>query len=96
MGKGGDDTLFATRQGPVSFKASRGRTFAVVESLESVSRLVTLRASRGDRGTRLLDPRLQVDVDDVRSARSRGSPHCGDAACAWTAAGLQLCIKKCS
>ena len=37
VGKGGDDTLFATRDGPVSFKASRGRTFAVVESLESVS-----------------------------------------------------------
>ena len=31
VGKGGDDTLFATRDGEVSFKASRGRTFAVVE-----------------------------------------------------------------
>ena len=37
VGKGGDDTLFAMRDGRVSFKASRGRTFAVVESLESVS-----------------------------------------------------------
>ncbi len=37
VGKGGDDTLFAMREGRVSFKASRGRTFAVVESLESVS-----------------------------------------------------------
>jgi large subunit ribosomal protein L27 len=37
VGKGGDDTLFATRDGRVSFTSSRGRTFAVVESLESVS-----------------------------------------------------------
>jgi large subunit ribosomal protein L27 len=37
VGKGGDDTLFATRDGQVSFRASRGRTFAVVESVESVS-----------------------------------------------------------
>ncbi len=36
VGTGGDDTVFATRDGQVSFKSSRGRTFAVVESLESV------------------------------------------------------------
>ena len=33
VGKGGDDTLFATRAGQVSFRESRGRTFAVVETL---------------------------------------------------------------
>ena len=32
VGKGGDDTLFATRDGQVSFRESRGRTFAVVET----------------------------------------------------------------
>jgi ribosomal protein L27 len=32
VGKGGDDTLFATRDGQVSFTQSRGRTFAVVEA----------------------------------------------------------------
>ena len=38
VGKGGDDTLFAMRDGPGELpRASRGRTFAVVESLESVS-----------------------------------------------------------
>jgi large subunit ribosomal protein L27 len=31
VGKGGDDTLFATRDGQVSFRESRGRTFAVVD-----------------------------------------------------------------
>jgi large subunit ribosomal protein L27 len=32
VGKGGDDTLFATRDGQVSFRESRGRTFAVVDT----------------------------------------------------------------
>jgi large subunit ribosomal protein L27 len=31
VGKGGDDTLFATRPGQVRFHESRGRTYAVVE-----------------------------------------------------------------
>ena len=31
VGKGGDDTLFATRAGVVSFHESRGRRFASVE-----------------------------------------------------------------
>ena len=31
VGKGGDDTLFATRPGTVTFRESRGRKFAVVE-----------------------------------------------------------------
>jgi large subunit ribosomal protein L27 len=31
VGKGGDDTLFATRAGQVRFHKSRGRTYAVVD-----------------------------------------------------------------
>ncbi len=31
VGKGGDDTLFATRAGQVRFHESRGRTFAIVD-----------------------------------------------------------------
>lgn len=30
VGKGGDDTLFATRAGTVGFRASRGRRYATV------------------------------------------------------------------
>ena len=31
VGKGGDDTLFATRAGSVTYHASRGRTYASVD-----------------------------------------------------------------
>jgi large subunit ribosomal protein L27 len=31
VGKGGDDTLFALRDGTVSFRSSRGRRFATIE-----------------------------------------------------------------
>jgi large subunit ribosomal protein L27 len=34
VGKGGDDTLFATRDGVVTFRTSRGRRFAGVSSAE--------------------------------------------------------------
>jgi large subunit ribosomal protein L27 len=32
VSKGGDDTLFATREGVVAFERSRGRTYATVTS----------------------------------------------------------------
>ena len=35
VGKGGDDTLFATRPGTVTFRESRGRKFAVVEPISA-------------------------------------------------------------
>jgi large subunit ribosomal protein L27 len=31
VGKGGDDTLFALRDGSVTFRSSRGRRFATIE-----------------------------------------------------------------
>jgi large subunit ribosomal protein L27 len=31
VGKGGDDTLFALRDGTVTFRSSRGRRFATIE-----------------------------------------------------------------
>ena len=34
VGKGGDDTLFATRAGVVEFHQSRGRRFASITALE--------------------------------------------------------------
>jgi ribosomal protein L27 len=34
VGKGGDDTLFATRDGIVTFRTSRGRRFATISSAE--------------------------------------------------------------
>jgi large subunit ribosomal protein L27 len=35
VGKGSDDTLFATRPGTVGFHESRGRTFAVVDPVSA-------------------------------------------------------------
>jgi large subunit ribosomal protein L27 len=34
VGKGGDDTLFATRAGVVAFRESRGRRYATVTGVE--------------------------------------------------------------
>jgi len=35
VGRGGDDTLFATRPGTVRFHESRGRKFAIVEPVSA-------------------------------------------------------------
>jgi large subunit ribosomal protein L27 len=37
VGKGGDDTLFALREGTVTYSESRGRKFASVTPAESVT-----------------------------------------------------------
>ena len=34
VGKGGDDTLFATRDGVVTFRTSRGRRFATISAAD--------------------------------------------------------------